>query len=395
MTIRRKLGLISCSTVLLAALPSAAAAQFDAAAELGAGALGYREVLPSSSAAVLGARVGFTSVHAALDARGRLARFGDDSASSDGFVRAVLRTAHARGMGAMMGASASSTRYRDFAHSRRMDLVAGPTFAFGPYEGAVRGHLARLSLENDDRTATGGELSLQRRYRSALVSLQAAGLEFSERALRRRDTTYFVAGYPFHGVYYAETDVRRSYVDVEAALHLPVGRTLWELTAGARGGPVSTDPGGWVQLRGTLPVSPRAAVVASFGRSPSVPEQNLPSAPFATLALRVSPFGPRRTMQIPSRVGAARFVVLGTSSPRLLRLTGVSAQRIEIMGDFTNWSPLALHSVGGDVWEATLPIAPGAHRVVIRMDGGEWQSPPDVPVAADEFRGAVGVVLVE
>ena len=41
-----------------------------------------------------------------------------------------------------------------------------------------------------------------------------------------------------------------------------------------------------------------------------------------------------------------------------------------------------------------MPIAPGSHRVNIRVDGGEWSAPPGASTAQDEFNGVVGLVIV-
>jgi len=42
----------------------------------------------------------------------------------------------------------------------------------------------------------------------------------------------------------------------------------------------------------------------------------------------------------------------------------------------------------------TLPIAPGVHRLAIRVDGDRWTTPPGVVTVADEFQGTVGVIVV-
>jgi hypothetical protein len=46
------------------------------------------------------------------------------------------------------------------------------------------------------------------------------------------------------------------------------------------------------------------------------------------------------------------------------------------------------------VWTASVPIAPGSHQVSIRIDGGAWIAPPGVPTVADEFKGAVGIIVI-
>jgi hypothetical protein len=78
-----------------------------------------------------------------------------------------------------------------------------------------------------------------------------------------------------------------------------------------------------------------------------------------------------------------------------LRVRSAAGRSVEVMGDFTDWQPVALHQTGRDRWEVALPIAPGVHRLNIRVDGGRWGVPPAVAVVADEFNGSVGIVVIE
>jgi hypothetical protein len=45
-------------------------------------------------------------------------------------------------------------------------------------------------------------------------------------------------------------------------------------------------------------------------------------------------------------------------------------------------------------WRVERVIAPGPHRVAIRVDGGPWRVPPNLPRVADDFGGEVGIVIV-
>jgi hypothetical protein len=93
-----------------------------------------------------------------------------------------------------------------------------------------------------------------------------------------------------------------------------------------------------------------------------------------------------------------------TDGSRELRVLVPGARRVELMGDFTDWTPVALTplgrraggrgSDGDDVWLAELVIAPGVHRVNVRVDGGPWRPPPGLSVVRDEFGGEVGLLVV-
>jgi hypothetical protein len=63
------------------------------------------------------------------------------------------------------------------------------------------------------------------------------------------------------------------------------------------------------------------------------------------------------------------------------------------MADFTDWAVVPLERVGSD-WRLARDVPPGLHRVAIRVDGGEWTSPPGLPRATDDLGGVVGLVTV-
>ena len=71
-----------------------------------------------------------------------------------------------------------------------------------------------------------------------------------------------------------------------------------------------------------------------------------------------------------------------------------AARTIELMADFTDWQPVAMRHAANDEWQVAMHIAPGAHRVNIRVDGGEWSAPPGASTVQDEFNGVVGLVVV-
>src|SRR5262249_42271797 len=100
-----------------------------------------------------------------------------------------------------------------------------------------------------------------------------------------------------------------------------------------------------------------------------------------TFARRASVKGARLTVQ---RVDASR---------RRFEIRGIQATRVEIMGDFTDWTPVRLEG-SGDVWRVEREVTPGLHRIAIRIDGGEWISPANLPSATDDLGGVVGLVTV-
>jgi metal-sulfur cluster biosynthetic enzyme len=76
----------------------------------------------------------------------------------------------------------------------------------------------------------------------------------------------------------------------------------------------------------------------------------------------------------------------------VIRVGGVEG--VEVMGDFSDWTPLTLTRRGRDLWELALPLSPGVHSVNVRVDGGPWAPPPGVPTVRDGFNGEVGLVVI-
>ena len=110
---------------------------------------------------------------------------------------------------------------------------------------------------------------------------------------------------------------------------------------------------------------------------------NEPS-PVLALAMRTPP-----TVQ----VAAAEVDAHGDSTRRTLRVRAPAAQRVEVMGDFTDWEPVALRSTG-DVFTGSFALSPGSHRLVIRIDGGDWRPAANTPAVDDDFGGRVGLLVV-
>ena len=66
------------------------------------------------------------------------------------------------------------------------------------------------------------------------------------------------------------------------------------------------------------------------------------------------------------------------------------------MADFTEWEPIALerNHVDGGEWLMKRPLVPGTHRVALRIDGGTWVVPINLPRVDDDFGGSVGLVTI-
>ena len=95
----------------------------------------------------------------------------------------------------------------------------------------------------------------------------------------------------------------------------------------------------------------------------------------------------RRLGLHPAPPGPDGLVALDVRAP--------GARSVELMGDFTDWSAVALARRGSSQWQVRLPVPPGIHHLVVRIDGGEWRAPPGSRPTVNEYGVAVGAVLVD
>jgi len=183
--------------------------------------------------------------------------------------------------------------------------------------------------------------------------------------------------------------------DAELGLHWSAGRLALDGVFGTRYAATNQPNETWGQVQSAVSLAPTIALIASAGVRPSSAAYGIGRSRFMELGARVSP-GALRRPRLPRgvRPAAATFQVEDDRGGRRLRVRVPGARSVELAGDFTNWQPVALRQGDTDEWEVTLPIAPGVHRVAIRVDGDSWRTPPGVVAVADEFQGTVGVIVV-
>ena len=88
-----------------------------------------------------------------------------------------------------------------------------------------------------------------------------------------------------------------------------------------------------------------------------------------------------------------------TSEGVLFSLYAPRAKRINIAGDFNNWSKSAdpLSDRDGDgVWQVTIPLKPGRYQYKFVIDGKRWVTDPENPNTVDDgFGGKNSIVIVK
>jgi hypothetical protein len=203
--------------------------------------------------------------------------------------------------------------------------------------------------------------------------------------LRTIDTTAFRA-----------VDRTELHTSVQSALRWQFGRVEVAALGGLllRG---TTAPQRWAQATVDLRATRQLMVFAALGQRPASTRAFDPYAGSRTmLGVRLAPLSAREGI-VPR--AAVAHVVAWTAHARpqgrtLLRVRCAAATRVELAGDFTDWTPVTLEPLGGSWWKCELTIAAGLHQVQVRVDGGAWQPPPGLPTTAGDFAGTAGVLVI-
>lgn len=205
------------------------------------------------------------------------------------------------------------------------------------------------------------------------------------------------------------------YTDFQAGAHTEAGALDLDAGAGARtwqreiAGVDTTHNQVWGNAAASLWVLPSVAIVASAGTYPSDIVQALPAGRYASLSLRLgsrylkareasrdetiesisSPDNPSRA------VGVLAFrAESGRNGTVVVRVSAPSANTVEISGDFTGWSPAALSRQSDGWWSVSVPMNRGDHQVAVRVNSGEWVTPPGLVPLKDEFGGVSGLLVI-
>lgn len=157
-------------------------------------------------------------------------------------------------------------------------------------------------------------------------------------------------------------------------------------------------PQRWLQAGAALWLSPSIAISANAGTRPRTAFRIEGPAPaYLTLGVRVATSrAASPAVPLVAAAQALEWAVQPLANGRwLMRVRALGARTVELMGDVTDWSPVALQKVNAEWWEVSLPLTAGVHQVDLRLDGGEWAPPPGMPTVRDGYSGDVGVVVID
>lgn len=138
----------------------------------------------------------------------------------------------------------------------------------------------------------------------------------------------------------------------------------------------------------SIAVTPAAAIEINAGAYPANRLVGAAPGRFFTvgMSLRSS-----RSLSAPAVATGAPSVAAGVTR---LTLRDKSAQRVEVLGDFTNWKPIDATRAENGVWYVDLRIPPGDYRYAFRVNGSTWRVPEGVVAMDDDFGGKSARLVV-
>jgi hypothetical protein len=162
---------------------------------------------------------------------------------------------------------------------------------------------------------------------------------------------------------------------------------------------VASDSRDWASGTMTMWLAPRAAFVMGGGRQPSNPARGIPARTFGSIGMMFASAWPSKSSVPVTDVNLARIAFFeakpAAEGMQKIVVRVARVESVDVMGDFSDWSPLTMVRRGRDLWELTIPLTSGRHQINIRTDGGKWVAPPGLPKISDMFSGEVGVLIVK
>ncbi|MEO8032510.1 MAG: glycogen-binding domain-containing protein [Gemmatimonadota bacterium] len=150
----------------------------------------------------------------------------------------------------------------------------------------------------------------------------------------------------------------------------------------------------WWIAEGTYWLTERLGLTGAVGRQSPNPSLLVTATNFMRLSVRVGLDRHPSERKIPPHPDAG--LTLRRMGERVqLEFEAPLARGVEVMGDLTDWQPVAMKHEGGNRWRIQLAATPGIHYLNVRYDGGAWQTPPSLRVVQDEFGKETGLLLVQ
>jgi hypothetical protein len=377
-----KVAILVVATALLASAPTGLAAQVASSVEAGALVTGRDGEIPSSILR-LAPGVRFDRPHVSLTAHGSAWLSEQQWQAADGSVSGTFTAPTIYGVRAELIGNASRAFSDQSLGADQVDVQTRVNVQFNGHGGVwVGGGVARP-------------------WRISEFSLIDVGSGGAWTQLGDVTMTSTVTSVAMRATTASEGTHQPRYNDLEGSLRWEHGAFELDGQTGYRFGSsedVAADSRRWSSGNLTVWFTERMALVAGGGRQPANLARGFPARSFGMVGMKLAywpipkgvvPVAPPTALLVRSfevRPGAS-----GTQKI-IIRVGGVES--VDIMGDFSDWSPLTLVRHGRDLWELSVPLSAGVHRINVRVDGGQWVAPPGLPTMPDGYNGDVGMMVI-
>lgn len=189
------------------------------------------------------------------------------------------------------------------------------------------------------------------------------------------------------------------YTDGELNARHRIGRVELRLTGGQRFGGNAHGTRTWLYGEAERLVWRRLGVQLSGGVRPARADLGQRGGRFAQLGLSMDTWATSSSAPVPvpmpDRTAEMPSVEVFEAGRYRVRLRVPGARRVELKGDITDWTIVALvRSEWADVWEITVHKPAGVYHINIRKDDGEWIVPPGLVAVPDRFGGSTGMLTL-
>jgi hypothetical protein len=359
------------------------AQRVETSLDLGAVALRYADTL-NAGAGTITPRAAAEWEHGVAEATGTYSQFTSGGWSTQGFLSASLFTPTTLGFLAELAGLAGGSAHHD--GTRTGQVLANGRLHFMRTRGEVF-----LGAGGGRTWVGGGSRSVLLGEAGVSTMLSEVGATLTASPAIVEDSIKYLDGQ-------LSLSWTRDRVDFGALIGTRLGDQLTSLGGTARS---------WGNLTAVAWMTPRLALVASGGTYPIDPTQGFPGGRFVSVSIRVATRRARQPASSSTQQAQVESseeglpVVTAFAAERshpgwvTLRVNAPLAKRVEVSGDFTNWTPVPLERTSDGSWSATFPIDRGKYQMNLRLDGGKWLVPPGLLSMLDEFGGSVGLLIIE
>jgi len=169
------------------------------------------------------------------------------------------------------------------------------------------------------------------------------------------------------------------FTDLGAGVTIRHGPAALSLSTDARLSAVYSSTGaGSASLQ--LFVGPSVSLEMGGGSYLRDPYQGFPRGGFFTFGLRIGSTRPARAVGTTRR---APLVPQRRGDSLVVRFRFPGVRSVAIAGDWSQWQPVPLRSLGASLWEGTLALKRGLYHFNVLVDGTDWVVPNGVATVPD------------